>query len=217
MNKENKIRKELEKVLLTYEKPSIYFKKLRKDNKLKILYPEINDLIGVIQSPIHHPEGDVFNHTMMVVDEAAKLRDKAKFPLEFMYAALCHDFGKILTTTIKEDGKIISYNHERAGSKLVRKFLKETTYKDENNLRNYILNMTELHMQPNQLANQNSKLKSTRKLFAKSVCPQDLILLAKADALGRTVEQNYSLKEEYLINGLNDYLNNKEINKNDKL
>ena len=118
---------------------------------------------------------------------------------------------------IKEDGKIISYNHERAGLKLVRKFLKETTYKDENNLRNYILNMTELHMQPNQLANQNSKLKSTRKLFAKSVCPQDLILLAKADALGRTVEQNYSLKEEYLINGLNDYLNNKEINKNDKL
>lgn len=217
MNKENKIRKELEKVLLTYEKPSIYFEKLRKDNKLKILYPEINDLIGVIQSPIHHPEGDVFNHTMMVVDEAAKLRDKAKFPLEFMYAALCHYFGKILTTTIKEDGKIISYNHERAGLKLVRKFLKETTYKDENNLRNYILNMTELHMQPNQLANQNSKLKSTRKLFAKSVCPQDLILLAKADALGRTVEQNYSLKEEYLINGLNDYLNNKEINKNDKL
>ena len=69
MNKENKIRKELEKVLLTYEKPSIYFKKLRKDNKLKILYPEINDLIGVIQSPIHHPEGDVFNHTMMVVDD----------------------------------------------------------------------------------------------------------------------------------------------------
>ena len=43
MKKENKIRKELEKVLLTYEKPSIYFKKLRKDNKLKILYPEIND------------------------------------------------------------------------------------------------------------------------------------------------------------------------------
>ena len=82
--------------------------KLRKDNKLKILYPEINDLIGVIQSPVHHPEGDVFNHTMMVVDEAAKLRDKAKFPLGFMYAALCHDFGKILTTTIKEDGKIIS-------------------------------------------------------------------------------------------------------------
>ena len=42
--------------------------------------------------------------------------------------------------SLKEDGKIISYNHERAGLKLVRKFLKETTYKDENNLRNYILN-----------------------------------------------------------------------------
>ncbi len=211
MSKNNKKRKELDDVLLTYKTPSIYFQKLKKENKLKMIYPEVYNLIGVIQSPIHHPEGDVFNHTMMVIDEAAKLRDKAKFPLGFMYAALCHDFGKILTTTIKEDGKIISYNHERAGLKLVRQFLKELTNKDENELRNYILNMSELHMQPNQLANQNSKLKSTRKLFSKSICPEDLILLAKADALGRTVEQNYLPKEEYLINGLNDYLQMKEI------
>ena len=60
-------------------------------------------------------------------------------------------------------------------------------------------------MQPNQLANQNSKLKSTRKLFGKSVCPEDLVLLAKADALGRTINQDYTQKEEYLKNALNDY------------
>lgn len=60
-------------------------------------------------------------------------------------------------------------------------------------------------MKPNQLANQNSKLKSTRKLFAKSICSQDLVLLAKADALGRTVNQDYSLKEAYLKNALEDF------------
>lgn len=70
--------------------------------------------------------------------------------------------------------------------------------------------MTELHMQPNQLANQNSKSKSTRKLFNKSICPDDLVLLAKADALGRTVNQDYSPKEEYLKNALKDFYNNKE-------
>ena len=70
--------------------------------------------------------------------------------------------------------------------------------------------MTEFHMQPNQLANQNSKLKSTRKLFNKSVCPQDLVLLAKADALGRTVEQDYSPKEIYLKNALDDFKSIKE-------
>ena len=197
--------KELENVLLTYEKPSVYFKELRENKNLELDFPEIYDLIGVIQSPIHHPEGDVFNHTMMVIDEAAKLKNKAKNPLGFMYSALCHDFGKVLTTKTKEDGRIISYNHERAGLKLVRKFLNRTTKKEDNNLREYVLNMTEFHMQPNQLANQNSKLKSTRKLFGKSVCPEDLVLLAKADALGRTINQDYTKKEEYLKNALNDY------------
>lgn len=60
-------------------------------------------------------------------------------------------------------------------------------------------------MQPNQLANQNSKLKSTRKLFSKSVCPHDLVLLAKADALGRTVNQDYLSKELYLKEALDDF------------
>lgn len=190
---------------MTNEKPSIYFKKLKENNKLKDDFPEVSDLIGVIQSPIHHPEGDVFNHTMMVIDEAAKLKDKATNPLDFMYSALCHDFGKVLTTRTKEDGKIVSYNHERAGLKLVRKFLDRINRKEDDEFKNYVLNMTEFHMQPNQLANQNSKLKSTRKLFSRSICPEDLVLLAKADALGRTVSQDYSIKEAYLKNALKDF------------
>lgn len=205
MTKNINIGKELEEVLLTYEKPSRYFMNLKDDNNLDMKFPEVGDLVGVIQSPIHHPEGDVFNHTMMVIDEAAKLKNKAKNPIGFMYSALCHDFGKVITTTTKEDGKIISYNHERAGLKLVRKFLDRTVRKEDNEFRDYVLNMVELHMQPNQLANQNSKLKSTRKLFKKSVCPQDLILLAKADALGRLVSEDYSLKEVYLKDALKDF------------
>ncbi|WP_434797077.1 HD domain-containing protein [Terrisporobacter vanillatitrophus] len=205
MTKNINMREELEEVLLTYEKPSRYFMSLKDDNDLDIKFPEIGDLVGVIQSPVHHPEGDVFNHTKMVVDEAAKLKNKAKNPIGFMYSALCHDFGKVITTTTKEDGKIISYNHERAGLKLARKFLNRTTRKEENEFRDYVLNMVELHMQPNQLANQNSRLKSTRKLFNKSVCPQDLILLAKADALGRSVNEDYLLKEAYLKNALKDF------------
>lgn len=205
MTKNINIRKELEEVLLTDEKPSRYFMGLKDGNNLDMEFPEVGDLIGVIQSPIHHPEGDVFNHTMMVIDEASKLKNKAKNPIGFMYSALCHDFGKVITTTTKEDGKIISYNHERAGLKLVRKFLNRTIRKEENEIRDYVLNMVELHMQPNQLANQNSRLKSTRKLFNKSVCPQDLILLAKADALGRSLNEDYSLKEAYLKNALKDF------------
>lgn len=205
MTKNTNLREELEKILLTYENPSKYFISLKYNNSLDKYFPEIGDLVGVIQSPIHHPEGDVFNHTMMVIDEAAKLKSKAKNTLGFMYSALCHDFGKVITTTTKEDGKIISYNHERAGLKLVKKFLDRITDAEDDELRKYILNMVEFHMQPNQLANQNSKLKSTRKLFSKSICPHDLVLLAKADSLGRSVNQDYSLNEAYLENALEDF------------
>lgn len=205
MTKDTNLREELEKILLTYENPSRYFISLKDNNSLDKYFPEIGDLVGVIQSPIHHPEGDVFNHTMMVIDEASKLKYKAKNTLGFMYSALCHDFGKVITTTTKEDGKIISYNHERAGLKLVKKFLDRITDAEDDELRKYILNMVEFHMQPNQLANQNSKLKSTRKLFSKSICPHDLVLLAKADSLGRSVNQDYSLNEAYLKNALEDF------------
>lgn len=205
MTKNTNLREELEKILLTYENPSRYFISLKENNSLDKYFPEIGDLVGVIQSPIHHPEGDVFNHTMMVIDEAAKLKYKAKNTLGFMYSALCHDFGKVITTITKEDGKIISYNHERAGLKLVRKFLDRITDVEDGELIKYILNMVELHMQPNQLANQNSKLKSTRKLFSKSICPHDLVLLAKADSLGRSVNKDYSVNEAYLKNALEDF------------
>ena len=205
ISKKEIVREQIKTVLLTYEKPSKYFIELRDKNELDEFFPEIKALIGVVQSPIHHPEGDVFNHTMMVLDEAAKLRGDSKYPLGFMLSALCHDFGKVLTTTIKKDGKIISYNHERAGLGLVQKFLNRLIGKDEEKLKAYILNMTKFHMQPNQLANQNSKLKSTRKLFSQVICSEDLILLAKADALGRAIEQNYLPKEIYLRNGLEDF------------
>lgn len=211
MIKKLNIREELEEALLIYEKPSRYFISLKEDNNLEMEFPEISDLVDIIQSPIHHPEGNVFNHTMMVVDEAAKLRNKAKNPIGFMYSALCHDLGKVITTRVKEDGKIISYNHERAGLKLVRKFLNRIIRKEENEFRDYVLNMVEFHMQPNQLANQNSSLKSTRRLFKKSVCPHDLILLAKADALGRSIGEDYSIKEAYLKNALKDFQKLKQL------
>ncbi len=96
---------ELKKALLKANKPSIFFKSLKDMNQLSYWFKEVEDLIGINESEIHHPEGDVFTRTMMVLDEAAKLRDKAKNKLAFMLAALCHDFGKTVTTEIKK-GKL---------------------------------------------------------------------------------------------------------------
>lgn len=74
------------------------------------------------QSPVHHPEGNVWNHTLLVVDEAAKRRGESQCPEALMWAALLHDVGKPDTTRVRR-GKITSYDHEKVGAELARGFL----------------------------------------------------------------------------------------------
>ncbi len=74
------------------------------------------------QSPRYHPEGSVWNHTLLVVNEAAMRRDKSSDPRVFMWAALLHDIGK-LDTTKDRRGKITAYEHDTVGAKLTRTFL----------------------------------------------------------------------------------------------
>jgi putative nucleotidyltransferase with HDIG domain len=66
---------------------------------------------------------------MLVVDEAAKLRNKSRDERVFMWAALLHDIGKAETTKNKK-GKITAYNHETVGADLCVKFLQEFTTDD---------------------------------------------------------------------------------------
>ena len=120
---------------------------------------------------------------MMVLDEAAKRRSKVIYPLGFMMSALCHDLGKAVCTTVSEDGTVHSYEHETAGLPVVRAFLERIT--TETKLINYVLNMTELHMEPNTMARARSRLKKTNKLFDTSAEPFDLIQLALCDGLGK--------------------------------
>lgn len=173
---------ELEKALLKSEKPSIFFEELRKMNQLFFWFPELAAMIGVPQNRTYHPEGDVWTHTMQVLDEAAKLKDEASEPLWFMLAALCRDFGKTAVTEEK-NGVIHAYGHETEGLPLVRAFLGRLTNKVK--LTQYVLNMTELHMQPNSNARHSHHVKTFMKMFDRSICPEDLLLLAKADHMGR--------------------------------
>ena len=193
---------ELQKALLKAPKPSIFFETLREMDQLKTWFPEVEALIGVPQEPRFHPEGDVWNHTMQVLDQAAKLRDQAKNPLGLMLSALCHDFGKPETTQ-EVDGRIRSLYHEKAGVPLAKAFLSRITR--EKALRGFVANMVLLHMRPNQLAAQNSGAKAYNKLFDESLCPEDLLLLSKADALGCAVDRDYGPTESILRQHLEEY------------
>ena len=73
-----RIEGELKKALLKAEKPSIFFEILREMDQLDFWFPELKALIGLEQNPVYHAEGDVWNHTMMVLDQAAKLRGRVE-------------------------------------------------------------------------------------------------------------------------------------------
>ena len=190
-----RIHGELSKALMKAKKPSVFFDELRKMGQLSQWFPEIEALIGVPQNPVHHPEGDVWSHTLMVLDAAAELRRDAKYPEGFMMSALTHDLGKAVSTLVEEN-KVSAIGHEKTGVELTRQFLRRIS--NENRLTHYVLNMVELHMRPNMMASDRASRKATSKMFDQSVCPEDLLLLAKADYFGKGNAENYSTTEAFL-------------------
>ena len=111
---------EFSKALET-DKPSIFFEVLKKADVLDIHFKEIKDLIGVEQPLKYHPEGDAYNHTMLVLDMAADLTKKFEHnrKIEIRFSALVHDLGKGLTP--KEEYPH-HYGHEISGVELVARF-----------------------------------------------------------------------------------------------
>lgn len=111
---------ELKKALDT-EKPSIFFEVLKRADILDIHFKEIKDLVGAEQPLKYHPEGDAYNHTMLVLDMAAKLTENylLERKLEIRFSALVHDLGKGVTP---KDQYPHHYGHENTGAELVEKF-----------------------------------------------------------------------------------------------
>ncbi len=105
---------ELKKALAS-NKPSIFFEVLKQANVLDIHFKEIYNLIGKIQPKKYHPEGDSYNHTMIVVDKSAKLTNN----LAIRYSCLVHDLGKGITPK-----EILPhhYGHDEKGVKIVEEF-----------------------------------------------------------------------------------------------
>lgn len=90
--------------------PELYFEALQGLG----IFPELERMVNVPQPANHHPEGDVFVHTMLVLRRAADLN----FNLEARFAALTHDFGKALS--FKKYGNL--RGHEREGVAVIEAF-----------------------------------------------------------------------------------------------
>lgn len=175
-----RVMEEFTKLLLKAKKPSIGLEFLRECDWLKH-FPELYNLIGCEQNPEWYPEGDVWTHTMMVLDNAAILRDEVpeEWRLTFMFGALLHDIGKPATTT--ED--LRSNGYDTYGATLVPTFMNRLT--NETKLIENVQKIVELHMLPGQFHRSGAKLSAWKRLHNKFRL--DLLgWQSKADSNGRT-------------------------------
>ena len=146
MNNLIKEYEEMNKALLEEPTPSKYFNdKLASD----LFYKEypftlIGDLIKTEQEHKHHPEGNVWNHTMLVIDQCAKYKQYSQEPRVFMWAGLLHDLGKATTTKVRK-GRITSYDHDKASKVLSKQFLME--FKEEKVFVDKVSSLVRWHMQ----------------------------------------------------------------------
>ncbi len=137
--------KEIDIHLMNDEAPSEFLAGLSENPEFKE-YPFslIYKLKNTQQSPLHHPEGSAWNHTLMVTDQAAKNKNRSSDPRAFMWAALLHDIGKPSTTKVR-NGRITSYDHDTVGAELVKDFFRE--FDEKSDFINKVSNLVKYHMQ----------------------------------------------------------------------
>jgi len=180
-----RVYEEFKKLLLKSKKPSIGFELMRELGILEKYFPELHALIDVPQSPIWHPEGDVWIHTMMALDQMVTLKTgDAKYDLKMMFAILCHDLGKATHTQISEE-KISAHGHEEAGIEPTETFMYRLT--EEHAFIQALFPLVAHHLAPSIYFRSKAKDKTIRRLSTK-VNIEDLVRVARADFLGRTTE-----------------------------
>jgi len=180
---------EIEKLLLRARRPSIGFQLALELGVLDRLFPELKALVGCPQEPEWHPEGDVWIHTLLVIDEARQRIDDLERPQQItvMLGAVCHDLGKPPTTAFSE-GRIRSIDHEQAGvapSAAVLDRLNVQTIGGYD-VRRQVLGIVAHHLKPGMFRQSPTPVSDGAfRRLAQKVDLELLARVAKSDCLGR--------------------------------
>jgi tRNA nucleotidyltransferase (CCA-adding enzyme) len=184
-----RIQDEMEKLLLRSRRPSVGLQVCLDLKVVDRLFPELRTLVGCPQDAAWHPEGDVWVHTLQVVDAAAGFIDDLPRPkkLAVMLGALCHDLGKPGTTQ-EIDGRLRSYDHEEGGVEPSTKLLDRLNVHsvDGYDVRGQVLALVARHLSPSHLYEERDQVKDGAFRRLSRHCDLDLLYrVAKADTLGR--------------------------------
>ncbi|UTY39673.1 HD domain-containing protein [Allocoprobacillus halotolerans] len=171
-----RVYQEYSQILMT-DMPSLGFQFLK---DIGALPPYLQALTTTNQRLDFHPEGDVFTHTMLVIDVASHVKQKTDQPLWFMWSCLLHDIGKPLVTTEQGHAPL----HNEAGVEVFQTVDFITSKK----ARQYIQTMIMYHMHLMNMSRHHARDISYLRLLKKidgKVSMNDLIYISCCDKLGR--------------------------------
>ncbi len=161
--------------MLKSKKPSVAFYLLKELSLLEFVFPELDIMSGieVINKKTHK---DVFIHTLEVVDNSAKLSDK----MEIRFSALVHDIAKPQTKRFNDKKGWTFHGHEEIGRRMLVDVAKRM--KLPNDLRDYLMVLTKLHLRPIALAKKEITDSAIRRLmYEAGEYVDDLMILCRAD------------------------------------
>ena len=119
-----RVRDELMKIF-TSPDPARGFDLLHQSGLLAVWIPELLEMRGCAQSPEHHPEGDVWVHTRLLLTHL-----KNPSPV-LALSALLHDIGKPRTSKTDPDGRIRFFGHEGVGARMAEEILRRLRFPND--------------------------------------------------------------------------------------
>jgi putative nucleotidyltransferase with HDIG domain len=186
---QERITDELLKILAA-PKPSIGFHLLDQAGVLEIIFPELVALKGVEEYKGYFHK-DVFNHTLMVLDNLAAVSDK----LPLRLAALLHDIAKPRTKAFVEGKGWAFHGHEEIGSRMLPSIFHRLRL--PNDWLKYVQKLTRLHLRPIALTEEECTDSAYRRLlFQAGEDLEDLLMLCRADITSGNVKR----RERHLSN-----------------
>ena len=195
---------EMNKALLTAQEPDVFFRVLRDANALEPWFAELATLCGVQQNPLHHPEGDAFEHTLLTLRAAAEVRSKSSDPLHFMLSALTHDLGKAVSARQDEQGNWHAAGHAETGVPLCGALLARLGAPRA--AIRYAQDMCRMHMRVHVGYYTQADAAWMNLLFDESVCAKDLAWLAVCDTRGTgKPRENADREEAFVMDALAAY------------